>query len=245
MNENIVTIFKRELTGYFETPVAYVFIVVFLLLSGIFTFYIGNLYDSGQANLYPFFSFHPWLYLFLIPSVSMRLWSEERKSGTIELLMTLPITTFEAVMGKYLAAWCFICISLFLTFPIWFTINYLGNPDNGIIVMSYIGSALMAGAFLAIGAGISSMTSNQVVSFVISVTVCFLLIVSGFPMVLDFFSATGFPQVIVDTVSSLSFMTNFEEILKGVLSLKNLVYFISMIILWLSINIVTVENKRA
>jgi len=245
MCKNISAIFKRELTGYFETPVAYVFMVVFLMLSGIFTFYIGGFYEMRSADLTAFFNWHPWLYLFLIPAISMRLWSEERRNGTIELLMTLPITTFEAVMGKFLAAWCFIVISLFLTFPIWLTVNYLGDPDNGVILLSYVASILMGGAFLSIGAGVSALTANQVVSFVISVMVCFLFIVSGFPMVLDFFSSMGLPQSIIDTVSSLSFMTNFGEILKGVLSLKNIIFFVSMIVLWLFVNVVTVENRRA
>ena len=245
MSNNIFFIFKRELTGYFETPVAYVFIVIFLFLSGMFTFYLGGFYEAGNANLVSFFTWHPWLYMFLIPAVSMRLWSEEKKSGTIELLLTLPITSSEAVFGKYFAAWCFTTIALFLTFPMWITVNYLGNPDNGVILLSYVASIFMAGAFLAIGSCISSMTRNQVVAFVISVTVCFLFTVSGFPMVLDFFSGLGFPQVIVDTVSSLSFTSNYNEILKGVISLKNLIYFVSITILWLFINIVIIENKRA
>jgi ABC-2 type transport system permease protein len=242
---NIPAIFKRELSGYFETPVAYVFIVVFLLLNGMFAFYLGGFYESGQADLVSFFRWHPWLYLFLIPAISMRLWAEEKKSGTVELLMTLPITTFEAVMGKYLAAWCFTSFALLLTFPIWLTVNYLGSPDNGIIVISYIGSLLMAGAFLAIGSCMSALTRNQVVSFVISVTVCFIFTVSGFPIVLDFFIGLGFPQVIVDTVSSFSFITNFEEILQGVLSMKNFIYFISLAVFWLFINFVIIETKRA
>jgi ABC-2 type transport system permease protein len=241
---NISAIFKRELSGYFETPVAYVFIVVFLLLSGMFTFYIGGFYEAGQADLVAFFRWHPWLYLFLIPAVSMRLWAEEKKSGTIELLMTLPIKTCEAVMAKFLAAWCFITISLLLTFPIWITVNYLGEPDNGIIFISYIGSFLMAGAFLAIGSCMSALTRNQVVSFVISVTVCFIFTVSGFPMVLDFFIGLGFPQAIVDTVSSFSFLTNYEEILKGVLSMKNFVYFISLAVFWLFVNYLVIDAKR-
>jgi ABC-2 type transport system permease protein len=242
---NTLAIFKRELYGYFETPVAYVFIVVFLLLNGMFAFYIGGFFEAGQADLVGFFRWHTWLYLFLVPAVSMRLWAEERKSGTIELLLTLPISTFEAVMGKYLAAWCFTSFALVLTFPIWLTVNYLGDPDNGIIVMSYIGSLLMAGSFLAIGSCISALTRNQVVSFVISVTVCFIFTVSGFPIVLDFFIGLGFPQIIVDMVSSFSFLSNFEDILKGVLSLKNFIFFISLAAFWLFVNFIIVETKRA
>ena len=181
-----LAIFKRELKSYFATPVAYVFIVIFLVMAGLFTFYLGGFYERGQADLQPFFSFHPWLYLFLVPAVSMRLWSEERKSGTIELLLTLPVTMWQAVLGKFLAAWAFIAIALALTFPIWITVNYLGAPDNGVIVASYLGSLLMAGAFLAIGACLSAATRNQVVSFILTVVVCFFLLLAGFPMVLDF-----------------------------------------------------------
>ena len=155
------SIIKRELAGYFATPVAYVFIVVFLFLTGIFTFYMGSFFERGQADLQPFFSFHPWLYLFLIPAVSMRLWAEERKSGTIELLMTLPISVTQAVIGKFLAAWAFAAVALLLTFPIWITVNYLGEPDNGTILAGYLGSLLMAGSYLAIGSCISAVTRNQ------------------------------------------------------------------------------------
>ena len=152
---NTGIIFRRELSAYFATPVAYVFIVMFLILAGAFTFYLGNFYERGQADLEPFFTFHPWLYLFLVPAVSMRLWAEERKSGSIELLMTLPVTVFEAVLGKFLAAWCFCALALALTFPIWITVNVLGDPDNGTILAAYVGSLLMAGAFLAVGACVS------------------------------------------------------------------------------------------
>ncbi len=243
--DNILAVFKRELSGYFETPVAYVLIVVFLLLSGIFTFYVGQFYESGQADLQSFFIWQIWLYLFLIPAVSMRLWAEEKKSGTVELLMTLPITTLEAVLGKYFAAWCFSSITLLLTFPIWLTVSYLGDPDNGIIFLSYVGSIIMAGAFLAIGSCVSAMTKNQVISFVVSVTVCFLFIVSGLSMMLDFFTSLGFPQIIVSTVSSFSFLTNFGDITKGLLSLKNFVFFSSLIVFWLFLNVVILETKRA
>ncbi len=241
---NTLTIFKRELLGYFETPVAYVFIVVFLLLSGLFTFYMGNFFEAGQASLDSFFIWHPWIYLFLIPAISMRLWAEERRSGTIELLMTLPISTLEAVLGKYFAAWVFASVALFLTFPMWLTVNYLGNPDNGAIFAGYLASVLEAGGFLAIGSCISALTRNQVVSFVISVTICFLLNISGLPVILNFFSALGFSQVLLDTISSFSFLTNFLEISRGVISLSNVTYFISIIIFWLFMNVLAIEIKR-
>src|SRR5512147_2592582 len=201
MRGPIATVFRRELASYFATPVAYVFIVIFLVLSSAFTFYLGNFYERGQADLQPFFNFHPWLYLFLVPAVGMRLWSEERKSGTIELLLTLPVTMWQAVVGKFLAAWAFIGVALVLTFPIWLTVNYLGSPDNGVIFASYIGSFLMAGGYLAIGAAISAMTSNQVIAFVVSVVVCFLFTVSGAPIVLDFFRDWA-PLLLLNTIAS-------------------------------------------
>lgn len=244
MLNNLNTIFKRELIGYFETPVAYVFIVIFLLLTGMFTFYMGNFYEGGQANLEPFFMWHPWIFLFLIPAISMRLWAEERKTGTIELLMTLPIETWEAVLGKYLAAWCFALVALLLTFPIWITVNYLGEPDNGTIFAGYLGSVLVAGGFMAIGACISALTRNQVVSFVVSVTICFIFNLSGLPVVLNFFGSLGFSQTMLDIVSSFSFLTNFVEMVRGVISIGNLVYFVAIILFWLAMNILAVEAKR-
>jgi ABC-2 type transport system permease protein len=240
----ILTVFKRELRSYFATPVAYVFIVIFLVLSGAFTFYLGNFYERGQADLMPFFSFHPWLYLFLVPAVSMRLWSEERKSGTIELLLTLPITMWQAVMGKFLAAWAFIGIALALTFPLWMTVNYLGDPDNGVIFASYLGSMLMAGAFLAIGSCISAATRNQVVAFILTVVVCFLLIMAGFPLVLDAFRAWA-PQALVDAVAGLSFLTHFVSISKGVIDLRDLLYFVLMIGFWLYASAIVIDLKKA
>ena len=182
-----LSITKRELISYFATPVAYVFITIFLLLSGLFTFYLGNFFEIGQASLGSFFEWHPWLYLFLVPAITMRLWSEEKKSGTIELLTTLPVSTLNIVLGKFMAAWLFTLLALILTFPMWITVNYLGNPDNGVIMASYIGSLLMSGGYLSIGIFISSLTKNQVIAFIVSVTVCFLFTVSGLPIVLDFF----------------------------------------------------------
>ncbi len=241
---NILSIFKRELRGYFATPVAYVFIVIFLFLTGIFTFYIGGFFERGQADLEPFFRFHPWLYLFLIPAISMRLWSEERKSGTIELLMTLPVTLGEAVLGKFLAAWCFTAIALALTFPMWITVNYLGNPDNTVILFGYLGSLLMAGGFLAIGSCISALTKNQVIAFVVSVVICFLIILSGYPIVLDFFRAWA-PQAVVDAISSFSFLTHFDSIKKGVIDARDVLYFGTLIAFWLYANTLVIDMKKA
>ena len=237
-------IFKRELASYFATPVAYVFIVIFLVLAGAFTFYLGGFYERGQADLQPFFNFHPWLYLFLVPAVSMRLWSEERKSGTIELLLTLPVTMWQAVLGKFLAAWAFICIALALTFPIWLTVNYLGDPDNGAILAGYLGSALMAGAFLAIGACLSAATRNQVIAFILTVVVCFVLLLAGFSLVLEAISAI-FPQGVVDAVAGLSFLTHFSAIAKGVVDLRDALYFVLTIVFWLIACALVIDLRKA
>ncbi|MGV6852469.1 MAG: ABC transporter permease [bacterium] len=240
----IKAIFKRELHSYFATPVGYVFILIFLILSGAFTFYLGGFYERGQADLTPFFSFHAWLYLFLVPAVSMRLWAEERKNGSIELLLTLPITLWQAVAGKFLAAWAFIGIALLLTFPIWISVNYLGEPDNGVILSGYIGSMLMAGGFLAIGECISATTRNQVVAFIISIAICFVFLLSGLDMVLEVFRGWA-PQALIDTIASLSFMTHFNNMSKGVLELRDLIYFALVIGTFLYATTIIIDAKKA
>ena len=240
----LLSIYKREFTSYFVTPVAYVFIVIFLFMTGVFSFYLGAFYESNQADLEPFFRFHPWLYLFLIPAISMRLWSDERKSGTIELLMTLPVSITDMVVAKYLAAWSFTAIALFLTFPMWITVNYLGNPDNTVVLASYIGSLIMAGGFLAIGSCISALTKSQVIAFVISVVICFMFILSGFPMVLDLFEDWA-PQAVIDAIASFSFLTHFTSIKKGVIDIRDVIYFAALITFWLYVNVVIIENKKA
>ena len=240
---NVWIIYKRELSGYFGTPIAYVFLAIFVFLSGIFAFYIGNFFERGQADLQPFFQFHPWLYLFLIPALSMRLWAEERRAGTIELLFTLPVTMTQVVLGKFLAAWKFTAIALSLTFPLWITVNYLGDPDNGVILAGYLGSLLMAGAFLAIGSCISALTRNQVIAFVVSGVVCLGFVLSGFPLVLDFVSAIA-PPIVVDTVRSFSFLAHFQAISKGVLDAGDVIYFVSLIVFWLFVNAVVIEWRK-
>jgi ABC-2 type transport system permease protein len=232
------------LRSYFATPVAYVFIVIFLMLMGAFTFYLGGFYERGQADLRAFFNYHPWLYLFLMPAIAMRLWAEERKSGTIELLMTLPVTPMQAVLGKFLAAWAFAGIALVLTFPIWITVNYLGDPDNGAIAAAYIGSLLMAGGFLAIGSFVSAFTRNQVIAFVISIVVCFGFLLAGFPLVLDLFSGWA-PQFIVDGVASLSFLTHFGDISRGVIDVRDIVYFALLIGVFLYATTIVLQWKQA
>lgn len=241
---NVLILFRRELGSYFTTPIAYVFIVIFLFLSGIFTFNLGNFFPRGQADLLPFFSYHPWLYLFLIPALAMRLWAEERKSGTIELLLTLPMTMGQAVVGKFLAAWAFTAIALALTFPIWLTVNFLGDPDNGSILAAYLGSLLMAGGFLAIGSCISAVTKNQVIAFIVTVVVCLAFILSGFPMVLDFFTGWA-PQVIVDAISSFSFLTHFNALSRGVVDARDVIYFVTLMAVWLFANAIIIEAKKA
>jgi gliding motility-associated transport system permease protein len=236
-------IFKREFAAYFATPLAYVFIVIFLLAMGAFTFYVGRFFDNNIADLSVFFGYHPWLYLFLVPAISMRLWAEERRTGTMELLLTLPVPLWATVTGKYLAAWAFIAVALALTFPIWITVNYLGSPDNGVIVASYIGSLLMAGGYLAIGACLSATTSNQVIAFVVTVVICFLFTISGAPLVLDLFRFWA-PLALVNAVSSFSFLTHFTAISQGVIDLRDVIFFFSLIALFLLANVVIVDLKR-
>lgn len=241
---NLSIIIRRELVGYFATPVAFVFIVIFLLMAGAFTFYLGSFYEREIADLQPFFQFHPWLYLFLVPAVGMRLWAEERRSGTIELLLTLPVTIAEAVIGKFLAAWAFVGAALLLTFPIWITVNILGHPDNGAILTAYLGSWLMAGGFLAISACLSASTRNQVVAFILAVVVCFCFLLSGLPMVLDLFRG-WLPQAAIDGIANLSFLSHFNSIARGVVDLRDLLYFGLVIGFWLFANRIVIELKKA
>src|SRR5947199_5527361 len=236
-------ILNGDFASYFATPLAYVFIVIFLFTMGAFTFYIGEFYEHNIADLTVFFDYQPWLYLFFVPAISMRLWAEERRTGTMELLLTLPVPLWATVVGKFLAAWAFTGVALALTFPIWITVNYLGHPDNGVILASYIGSFLMAGAYLAIGACVSASTNNQVIAFVVSVVVCFLFTISGAPLVLDFFRAWA-PFVLVNAVASFSFLTHFIAISQGVIDLRDLIFFFSLIALFLAANIVVVDLKR-
>ena len=240
----INVILKRELASYFATPVAYIFIIIFLMLSGVFTFYIGQFFERGQADLTSFFNFIPWLYLVLVPAVAMRLWSEERRSGTIELLMTLPISTFHIVLGKFVASWLFLGLALALTFPLWLTVNYLGEPDNGVILAGYLGAWLMAGGFLAIGSCLSAMTKNQIIAFIMTLLVCFLMVVSGFPIVQDVFSSWA-PLWLVDGVSNISFLTHFNAISRGVIDLRDVIYFVVLITAWLYATAVVVDMKKA
>lgn len=240
---NVLTIFRREFGSYFSTPLAYVFIVIFLALSGSFTFFMGYFFERGQADLQAFFNFHPWLYLVFVPAVSMRLWAEERKSGTIEFLMTLPVSTTQAVLGKFLAAWAFIGVAVVLTFPIWITVNYLGSPDNGVIVAGYLASLIMAGAYLAVGACISAITRNQVIAFILAALVCFLFLTSGLEIVIAFFRGWA-PDAVVDIVAGMSFLAHFTSITAGVIDLRDVVFFGSLISVCLFINVLLVDGRK-
>ncbi|RAO77571.1 ABC transporter permease subunit [Dyella jiangningensis] len=239
----VAAVMRRELRSYFVTPVAYVFLVIFLVMSGILTFYAGDFYERRQADLQPFFVMHPWLYLVLVPAVSMRMWAEEAKGGTLELLLSLPLTLGQAMLGKFIAAWLFIGLALFLTFPIWLTVNYLGSPDNGVILASYIGSWLMAGAFLAIGACLSAVTQSQVVAFVLTLVVCFLLILVGQPQVMEFFQG-ALPRKLVNGLAHLSMLRHFEAIARGVLDLRDLLYFVLSMAAWLTAGVLVLDLKR-
>jgi ABC-2 type transport system permease protein len=241
---NTFIVFRREFASYFATPLALVFIVIFLVFAGALTFGLGGFYARGQADLAPFFNYHPWLYLFLMPALAMRLWAEERKSGTIELLMTLPIAPWQAVLGKYLAAWAVAGLALFLTFPIWITVNYLGDPDNGAIVTGYLGSLLVAGGMLAIGTCFSALTRNQVIAFILAFVVCVVFLLSGFGLVLDAFQGWA-AQPVIDAVASLSFLTHFGSIAKGVIDIRDLLYFATLIAVWLMATAIVLDLKKA
>jgi gliding motility-associated transport system permease protein len=219
---------KRELVSYFTSPVAYVFLVIFLLLTGFFTFSVGQFFERGEASLGAFFGWHPWLYLVLVPAVGMRLWAEERRSGTLELLLTMPITPWQAIAGKFLASWIFIALALALTFPVVITVNVLGSPDNGMIFAGYLGSLLLAGAYLAVTCATSALTRNQVVAFILSVVACLFLILAGFNPVTDLLARWASPAL-VDTVAAFSVVTHFDGFQRGVIDARDLYFFFAVI----------------
>jgi ABC-2 type transport system permease protein len=237
-------ILRRELEGYFTSPVAYVFLVIFLLLTGFFTFTAGAFFERGEANLSAFFGWHPWLYLVLVPAVGMRVWAEERRAGTIELLLTLPITTWQAIIGKFLAPWLFLALALVLTFPVVLTVNVLGEPDNGAIAAGYVGSLLLAGAYLALTCMTSAMTRNQVVAFILSVVICLFLILAGFNPVTDLL-ARWTNSTVVDTVAAFSVITHFDGFQRGVIDSRDLIFFLSMIGFALFATGVIIRGHRA
>ena len=234
---------RRELAGYFATPVAYVFIVIFLMMAGALTFTIGGFFQRGQADLSPFFNFVPWLFLFLVPALTMRLWAEERRLGTIELLLTLPLPQWQAVLGKFLAAWAFCAIALALTFPLVVTVNYLGRPDNGVIAAGYVGCLLVAGAYLAVGAAMSAMTKNQVIAFVLAVAVCFLFAAAGSPIVTEFLSQRL--PILAEVARGLSLTERFNSLTRGVIALRDVVFFASFMGFFLFVNAVVIDHRKA
>ena len=240
---HLKAIFKREIFGYFGSPVAYVFIAIFLLLLGFFTFNISRFFEMGQADLRAFFEWHPWIYMFLIPAVAMRLWAEERRMGTLELILTFPVTAGEVILGKFLAAWFFIGVALFLTFPMVLSVMYLGNPDIGSIFCGYIGSFLMAGAFLSVGSMTSSLTRSQVISFIIAVVICLFFILAGYPPVTNVLSGWA-PRWLINVVSNLSFLTHFTSIQRGVLDFRDILYYFSVIFFMLFANGIVIQNRR-
>ena len=238
------TIARRELAGYFISPVAYVFLVIFLLLTGFFTFTVGAFFERGEASLASFFVWHPWLYLVLVPAVGMRVWSEERRAGTIELLLTMPVATWQAILAKFLASWVFLAIALALTFPVVLTVNYLGSPDNGVIVAAYFGSLLLAGGFLAVGTCMSALSRSQVVAFILGVAACFVLLLAGYPLVLDAFRGWA-PQTLIEAVASLSLLTHFQSITRGVLEARDVLYFAMLIAFFLFTTTVAIDLRKA
>ena len=234
---------RRELAAYFATPVAYVFIVIFLVLSGALTFTLGNFFTRGQADLIPFFSFVPWLFLFLVPALTMRLWAEERRLGTIELLLTLPLPQWQAVLGKFLAAWAFCGIALALTFPLWITVNVLGEPDNGVILSGYLGCLLVAGAYLAVGAAVSALTRNQVVAFVLAVAICFIFTAAGSPVVGEFLDAR-IPEL-AEIARSISVADRFGGFTRGIIAARDIIFFGSFMAFFLFVNAVILDHRKA
>jgi ABC-2 type transport system permease protein len=240
----IGSVFRREFGAYFASPLAGIFLVIYLFLSGIFTFQLGAFYERGQADLRPFFQGQPWLDLFLVPALSMRLWAEDRRTGTIELLLTLPVSVRDLVLGKFLAAWAFACAALALTVPLWVTVGWLGNPDHGAIVVGYLACALLSGTLLALGAFLSAFTKNQVIAFVLCGVAGFLLMVTGFPIVLDFVSG-WLPRVAVEAIGAMSALTHFDSMMRGVLDARDVLYFLSLTVAFLFLNGVVVEWKKA
>ncbi len=240
---NIRAILKRELSGYFGSPIAYVFIVIFLLLLGFFTFYISHFFEMGQADLRSFFQWHPWVFLLLVPALAMRLWAEERRLGTLELVLTLPVTVAEVILGKFLAAWIFIGFSLLFTFPMVLTVIYLGNPDIGAIICAYIGSFLMAGAFLSVGIMTSSLTRSQVISFILAVVICLFFVLAGFAPVTGIISGWA-PLWFVNLISEMSFLFHFLSMERGVLDVRDVIYYFSVIFFMLFTNGVIIQNWR-
>ncbi len=239
-----MAIVRRELSAYFATPIAYVFIVIFVALAGVFTFQVGNFFARGVADLAPFFLYLPWLLLVLAPAVAMRLWAEERNSGTIELLLTLPLTTTQAVVAKWLAGWLFLGVGLMATFGLWITVNWLGSPDNGVIALGYLAGWATGGVLLAAGAAMSAITRNQVIAYVLAAAVCFILMSMGTPLVQEVLGG-ALPAPVAEALLAISVPSHYAAVAQGVLTLAEVVYWLSMTAFWLFINVLVVEWKKA
>lgn len=242
---NTLTVFKRELKSYFESPVAYVFLVVFLALTGFLTFSVTQFYERRVADLQPFFFWHPWVYLLLVPAATMGLWAEERRTGSIELLLTMPVTMLQAVMGKFLAAWLFMAIAVALTFPLLITTYYLGSPDLGVVVCGYVGSVLLAGACVSVGMLTSSMTRSQVISFVLALVFCLFLLISGWPPVTNVFARWESLNWLVEAIAAFSFMPHFESMQRGVLDLRDIVYYASVMVFMIAGTHIVLDNRKS
>lgn len=243
--QRIASVFKRELKAYFESPVAYVFMIVFLLLIGFLTFSVNQYYERRIADLEPFFFWQTWVYLLLVPAATMSLWAEERRTGTIELLLTMPLTMTQAIIGKFLAAWLFITLCVLLAaLPMTATVFYLGSPDPGAMIAGYLGCILMAGAYISVGMLTSSMTRNQVISFVLALSACFLLVMAGWEPVTGFFSRWA-PVWLVNAVASLSFMPAFDSMRRGVIDLGDIAYYISVMVFMLTATYLVLDNRKS
>ncbi|MDR9389043.1 MAG: ABC transporter permease subunit [Wenzhouxiangella sp.] len=244
MNTKLGMLVAKEFSAYFQTPIATFFLVIFSVLSVSLTFFLGDFFEREIADLRPFFQFHPWIYLFLVPAVGMRLWAEEYRSGSAELLLTLPVTTGQVVLGKFLAGWVFLGLALLMTVPLWISVNVLGDPDNGVIVAGYMGSWLVSGAFLAISAAVSATTQNQVIAFIVSALICFVLLMAGWPLVLEPLASIA-PQWLIDSISRLSVLVHYAAMARGVLDVRDLVYFFGLMVTALAMNWVVIEMKKA
>ena len=242
--KNIKAIFKREFKSYFDSPVAYVFLTAFLVLIGFMTFGVAMFYERRQADLTPFFFWHPWVYLLLVPAATMGLWADERRNGTAELVLTLPMTVWEVLVGKFLAAWAFMGVALALTFPVALTAGYLGSPDWGVVLCGYVGSFLLAGAAAAVGVFASTLSRSSVVGFVISLALVFLLLIIGFDPVTTAVANWGVPSAIVNGIAGCSLLSHFEALRRGVIDLADVGYYAGMIVFMLAAAKTVTDGRR-
>jgi ABC-2 type transport system permease protein len=238
-----LALFRRELAAYFRTPLALVFTVIFLMLSNSFVFYLGDLYETGQASMQAYFRLLPWVCLLLVPAMSMRSWSEEFRSGTIELLDALPLPPWQQVLAKFVALWCVAVSALLLSFPLWLSLAWLGDPDHGTIMLGYIGICLMLAAMLAIGLCVSSFSENQLVVYLLTAMILLLYLLAGYPLALNPVREI-FPQYVVDLIGSMSFLTHLNAITRGVLDLRDVLFFAVTVLFWLAVNLLVLRARK-